>query len=138
MSFKDTLLRVFTWWHGQTFGTQFFTWRFGEKVGSDEFGNIYYRAIRPEIDPSMGPERRWVVYNGPVEASRVPPEWRAWMQHTVDIPPSEQAYEPRSWEKPHVANLTGTSAAYRPPGSELASGGRRAATGDYVPWTPGG
>ena len=36
-----------------------------------------------------------------------------------------------------MPNLTGTAPAYRPRGSQLATGERPAATGDYVPWTPG-
>jgi NADH:ubiquinone oxidoreductase subunit len=78
-----------------------------------------------------------VIYNGLVEASRVPPSWHGWLHHTVDLPPVEEIYQPREWEKPHVPNLTGTPAAYRPPGSILASGRRPPATGDYQPWTPG-
>ena len=53
------------------------------------------------------------------------------------VAPTEETYTPHEWEKPHVANMTGTPAAYRPSGSTLASGRRPAATGDYQPWTPG-
>ena len=136
MTFKDYLLRFFTWWNGQTFGTQFYTWRSGTLVGTDELGNRYYRATGPIIDPSTGPERRWVIYNGPVEASCVPPAWRSWLTHTHDIPPSEHEYSPRAWELPHLPNRTGTPDAYRPQGSALIRD-RRPATGDYVPWNPG-
>ena len=48
---KSFLLKVFTWWHSQTFGTQFWTWRYGEAVGEDEFGNRYYRTRGGKIDP---------------------------------------------------------------------------------------
>jgi NADH:ubiquinone oxidoreductase subunit len=134
---KLFLLKIFTWWNGQTFGTQLWTWRFGELVGEDEQGNRYYRTKGGTIDPSLGFERRWVIYNGYAEASRVPPSWHGWLHHTVDVPPTAEAYTPREWEKPHLPNLTGTPGAYRPPGSTLASGRRPAATGDYEPWTPG-
>jgi NADH:ubiquinone oxidoreductase subunit len=134
---KLFLLKVFTWWNGQTFGTQLWTWRFGEPVGKDEQGNQYYRTRGGKIDPALGFERRWVIYNGYAEATRVPPSWHGWLHHTVDIPPTEEAYTPREWEKPHLPNLTGTPLAYRPPGSTLASGRRPPATGDYQPWTPG-
>ncbi|MGB9384356.1 MAG: NADH:ubiquinone oxidoreductase subunit NDUFA12, partial [Pseudolabrys sp.] len=40
---KNFLLKLFTWWNSQTFGTQFWTWMYGEAVGEDEFGNRYYR-----------------------------------------------------------------------------------------------
>jgi NADH:ubiquinone oxidoreductase subunit len=133
---KLFLLKIFTWWNGQTFGTQLWTWRFGELVGADEQGNRYYRTKGRKIDPSLGFERRWVVYNGYAEATRVPPSWHGWLHHTVDVPPTEEAYKPHEWEKPHIPNMTGTPAAYRPPGSTLASGRRPPATGDYQPWTP--
>ena len=58
------LQRMFTWWNGQTFGTQVWTWLYGEFVGEDEFGNRYYRTKDGKIDPALGIERRWVVYNG--------------------------------------------------------------------------
>jgi len=131
------LLKLFTWWNGQTFGTQLWTWRFGELVGTDDEGNRYYRTRGGKIDPTLHFERRWVVYNGLAEATRIPPSWHGWMHHTVDVPPTEETYAAREWEKPHVPNMTGTPAAYRPSGSTLASGRRPAATGDYEPWTPG-
>ena len=134
---KLFFLKLFTWWNGQTFGTQLWTWRFGELVGEDEQGNRYFRTKGRKIDPSLGFERRWVVYNGYAEATRVPPSWHGWLHHTVDVAPTEETYTPREWEKPHLPNMTGTSAAYRPPGSTLASGRRPKATGDYQPWTPG-
>jgi len=133
---KQFFLKLFTWWNGQTFGTQLWTWRFGELVGEDEQGNRYYRTSGGKIDPVLHFERRWVIYNGLAEASRIPPSWHGWMHHTVDLPPTEDKYKPREWEKPHVPNMTGTPAAYRPPGSTLASGRRPKATGDYQPWTP--
>jgi hypothetical protein len=61
---KSFLLKVFTWWNSQTFGTQLWTWRFGEQVGEDEFGNRYYRTRGGKIDPTLLFERRWVIYNG--------------------------------------------------------------------------
>ena len=134
---KLFFLKLFTWWNGQTFGTQLWTWRFGELVGKDEQGNLYYRTKGGAIDPTLGFQRRWVVYNGYAEATRVPPSWHGWLHHTVDVAPTEESYTPREWEKPHVPNMTGTPAAYRPSGSTLASGRRPKATGDYQPWTPG-
>jgi len=134
---KQFFLKLFTWWNSQTFGTQFWTWRFGELVGEDAQGNRYYRTRGGAVDPTLHFERRWVIYNGTAEASRIPPEWHGWMHHTVDVPPTQDGYTPREWEKPHVPNMTGTPQAYRPSGSTLASGRRPKATGDYQPWTPG-
>jgi NADH:ubiquinone oxidoreductase subunit len=134
---KNFLLRLFTWWNGQTFGTQVWTALYGEFVGQDEFGNRYYRTKNGKIDPTLGLERRWVLYSGIAEASMVPPSWHGWLHHTVDVPPTQDTTEPRSWEKPHRPNLTGTAGAYRPSGSTLAQGRRPKATGDYKAWTPG-
>jgi NADH:ubiquinone oxidoreductase subunit len=132
---KQFLLRFFTWWNGQTFGTQLWTWLYGEFVGEDEFGNRYYRTRGGKKDPALGFDRRWVIYNGYAEPSTVPPGWHAWLHRIVDEAPT-QPYRARVWEKPHQPNATGTPAAYRPPGSTLAKGRRRAATGDYRPWNP--
>lgn len=136
MKLKDFLIRTFTWWNGQTWGTYWYTRRHGEKVGTDEFGNTYYRARGHVIDPSIGPERRWVVYNGEADLSRVPPLWRGWLAHTFVLAPTEQKVATREWELPHLPNMTGTSQAYRPQGSTFAAGRRPAATGDYVAWSP--
>lgn len=121
------LLQIFTWWNGQTLGTRFFTWRKGERVGEDQFGNIYYKE--------RNGKRRWVIYNGLAEPSRVPPEWHGWLHYTVDSLPAE-AYKPKSWQKPHRPNMTGTPKAYRPKGSLLGTGAKAKAPQDYQAWTP--
>lgn len=136
MSLKSMLLETFTWWNGQTLGTRVMTARHGERVGSDEFGNVYYRSKGGKKDPALGHERRWVIFAGVTEASTVPPGWAGWLHHTVDVAPSEESYTPREWQKPHQPNLTGTPGAWRPSGS-VAGVGRRQATGaDYEAWTP--
>ncbi len=43
MALKDTLLRIFTWWNGQTVSVAVDTARSGIFVGEDELGNKYYR-----------------------------------------------------------------------------------------------
>src|ERR1700730_2297963 len=73
MKVSTFFTRVFTWWNGQTFGTQVWTSLYGEVVGDDEFGNRYYRTKGGKIDPALGFERRWVIYNGYAEASTVGP-----------------------------------------------------------------
>ncbi|HET7849748.1 MAG TPA: NADH:ubiquinone oxidoreductase subunit NDUFA12 [Pseudolabrys sp.] len=133
---RSFLLKLFTWWNTQTFGTQLWTWAYGEFVGEDEFGNRYYRTRGGKIDPVLGFERRWVIYNGYTEASTIPPSWHGWIHHIVDTPPTQEKYTARSWQKPHRPNLTGTPAALRPSGSTLAAGRRPRATGDYNAWVP--
>ena len=128
---KEFLLQIFTWWNGQTIGTRFFTWRKGKFVGEDEFGNRYYHATVPPLG-----ERRWVIYSGLVEATKIPPGWHGWMHHRTDTPPSEAEYVPHPWEKPHRPNPTGTAAAHRPAGSILRGRPQPADEADYSPWTP--
>ena len=134
---KEFFLNIFTWWNGQTLGTKLWTWRLGELVGEDELGNRYYRTRGGRVDPTLGFERRWVNYAGKAEASTVPPGWYGWLHHRFDVPPTEDGYVPRPWEKPHRPNMTGTAAAHRPHGSILGPNRRPRATGDYRPWTPG-
>lgn len=128
------LSKIFTWWDGATVGTLLFTSLKGEKVGEDHQGNVYYRSRAKDGRP----ERRWVIYKGANDASRVPAEWHGWLHHSYDAVPESHLPPPRIWEKPYVPNLTGTEATYRPAGA-LERGGQRApATGDYEAWTPGG
>lgn len=102
-------------------------------AGTDALGNRYYSAA-----PRKGNkrERRWVMYNGEAEASRVPPEWHGWLHYQTNDIPSENTGFRRPWQKPHQPNRTGTTAAYRPPGHVLEGGQRDKATGDYEAWTP--
>jgi len=112
MKISTFFVRFFTWWNGQTLGTQLWTRRYGELVGEDEFGNRYYRTKGGKIDPTLGFERRWVIYNGYAEASMVGPAWHGWLHHTFELPPTEEKVVPRPWWKPHRPNLTGTPAAH--------------------------
>ena len=126
MGIWNGIKRIFTWWDGQTLNTQLWTWRKGEKVGEDAMGNIFYR----NADDS----RRWVIYNGEIEGSRVSPDWHGWLHWTWDKPPTEMELRHQPWEKPHIPNLTGTDEAYAPAGSI-----RRVdpvARKDYEAWSP--
>jgi NADH:ubiquinone oxidoreductase subunit len=133
---KQILLTIFTWWHGATVGTLFHTWRKGDFVGQDEAGNRYYQTKGGAIDPALGIVRRWVIYKGDAEPSRIPPGWYGWMHHKLDVPPANENYTAHDWELPHKANATGTVDAWRPQGSILKGGRRPKVTGDYTPWTP--
>lgn len=120
--------KIFTWWNGATFGTWLYTARKGERVGADDQGNVYYR--------SKDGTRRWVIYNGEAEASRVPAEWHGWLHRTTDVSPVDRPPVLKTWEKDHMPNLTGTTQAYYPDGSLNRSGKRAAASGDYKAWRP--
>jgi NADH:ubiquinone oxidoreductase subunit len=121
--------KTFTWWNGDTWGTKLFTWRFGNAVGKDDAGNVYYQDKK-------NPRRRWVIYDGNNDGSRVPPAWQLWLKGTIDELPDEALPPIRKWQKEPIPNLTGTMAAFRPDGALGSGKVRPAATGDYQPWTP--
>ena len=126
MGILNTLNRAMTWWNGQTLNTQFYTWRKGQRVGEDDQGNVFYQT--------GDGKKRWVIFNGEAEASRVSPDWHGWLHHTWDDPPTEAPVPHKDWEKPHQENLTGTAAAYSPPGSiRRADPVKRR---DYEAWQP--
>ena len=108
---------------------KFLTWFKGNCVGQDSYGNKYYRAKGTQNLK----ERRWVIYKGIPEASKVPAEWHGWLHHTVECPPIVPLLKKYPWEKNHLPNLTGTPYAYHPPGYE---GKRNKSTGDYEAWKP--
>ena len=121
------LSSIFTWWNGPTIGTALWSRRNGRQVGTDSLGNAYFTS-------SKG--RRWVIYDGPNDAARIPPEWYAWMHYQIDGLPDDVLPPARKFEKPASGNLTGTPAAYRPSGSLERGAQRAAASGDYEAWTP--
>ena len=129
--------KIFTWWDGATIGTAIAAARGFEKVGTDAQGNVYYRTKpKRSLGTSAANERRWVIYNGNNDASRVPPEWHGWLHHQYDELPESHLPPPKIWEVEYRPNPTGTAAAYRPQGA-LERGGQRArAHGDYQAWTP--
>jgi NADH:ubiquinone oxidoreductase subunit len=125
------LKSIFTWWEGATIGTRLFSMRNGSKVGTDGLGNAYFESSKR----LGGTTRRWVIYSGANDASRVPPEWFGWLHHQTDVVPADLP-APKPWVKDPVPNLTGTNAAFRPLGALERGGNRAAATGDYEAWSP--
>ncbi|WP_142849802.1 NADH:ubiquinone oxidoreductase subunit NDUFA12 [Telmatospirillum sp. J64-1] len=114
-------------------GTRLFTWIKGQLVGTDSLGNRYYTERHA---PKGRRPKRWVVFAGEAEASTVPPEWHAWLHYTTEHPLTEKAAKAAEWQKPHVPNLTGTPAAYLPPGHDLRGGQRERSAADYEAWRP--
>ncbi len=114
-----------------TIGTLFYTWAKGQLAGTDSNGNRYYNERGA---PKNRRAKRWVVFNGPVEASAVPPEWHAWLHYTAPMPLTDV---PRQvWQRPHESNHTGSTGAYLPPGHPARGGHRERAAGDYEAWRP--
>jgi len=126
MGILNTLLRSVTWWNSQTINTQLFTWRRGVPVGEDAEGNRYYET--------RDGKRRWVIFDGLAEASRVPPDWHGWLHHTFDTPPTETPMAHKPWELPHQQNQTGTDQAYMPAGSIRRQ--NPVNRDDYEAWRP--
>lgn len=102
-------------------------------IGTDQYGNRYYQGRQTYRN---GKYKRFVMYEGKPEASKVPPEWHGWLHHTENSPPPEDGYSKKPWQKDHLPNLTGTIYAHRPAGHMLAGGKRKPATGDYEAWKP--
>ncbi|HWL83405.1 MAG TPA: NADH-ubiquinone oxidoreductase subunit NDUFA12 family protein [Roseomonas sp.] len=104
------------------------------KIGTDRFGNTYWESRKSWL--GYGRKRRFVLYNGAPEPTKVPPEWHCWLHHITDAPlPEKKLY---SWQKEPRQNMTGTALAYRPPAHSRAAAVQRPPTaGDYEAWTPG-
>ena len=96
---------ILTWWNRQTFGTRLQTIFFGKLVGEDEFGNKYYQNKK---------NKRWVIYNGEINASKITSDWFSWMHHTTNKIPSNKKEKKYIWQKPHKDNQTGSKKAYKP------------------------
>ena len=90
--------------------TKIYTYFFGKYVGKDHYGNCYYRMGSKKNNK----ERRWVIYKGIVEASKVPASWHMWLHYVTDNLPNENNNEPFVWQKPHQPNYTATERAYYP------------------------
>ena len=102
----------------------------GQFIGQDLYGNKYYQDNRTR---DYGKYRRYVFYQGDVEASKIPPRWHAWLHYVVDKPPptEEPLYD---WEKPHERNLTGTKFAYKP--SRWSQEESKKSHSGYQAWEP--
>ena len=99
------LKMIFTWWNNQTFGTYLKTLFFGKYVGSDEYGNKYYKSKNNE---------RWVIYKNNIEATKITSDWYLWIHHTIENIPDGNKESKHKWQKKHLENKTGTDEKYKP------------------------
>ena len=97
--------KIFIWWNQETLGTKLKTIFFGKLVGKDLSGNRYYESKKG---------KRWVIYFGEIDASKIPVEWYSWMHFTPNKIEQKHDLEKYNWQKPHKPNLTGTEEAYYP------------------------
>jgi len=96
---------IFTWWNQQTLGTRIYTLLSGKLVGQDSSGNKYYQNKNG---------KRWVIYNGEVEASKIPNEWYSWMHYINNKIENMHELKKYSWQKEHMPNQTGSEKSYHP------------------------
>ena len=97
--------QIFTWWNRETLGTKIQTTLFGKFVGKDSSGNKYYKN-------KSG--KRWVIYSGEVDASKIPNEWYSWIHFTNNKIENIHEIKKYDWQKPHQSNQTGTKNAHHP------------------------
>lgn len=97
------------------------------KVGQDTYGNAYYQD-RYFLFTSKPYPKRWVIYKGRAEASKVPALWQGWLHYTVNRVPG--SHKPFSWQKPSLPNLSGTKYAY------MYKNGLQCHKKYYKAWTP--
>jgi|TARA_Y100000389_G_C17470886_1_gene530640 NADH:ubiquinone oxidoreductase subunit len=99
---------------------------FNNKVGSDDFGNEYFL--------SKDKKKRYIVYNGIVEATKIPSEWHIWIHYKTNKIPSSYQNKKFFWQKSHLPNLTGTQNAYYP--KPYSSNQGCNSTNTYSSWNP--
>ena len=116
-----------------SFGTKLYTWFYGKFVSKDEFGNKYYTNTK---NPSDLNSKRWVIFVGEIEASKIPPHWHAWLHKSIDEPPINYSHK-YSWQKDHKQNMTGTNNAHFPQSNPLSKNYKSDhVKADYESWSP--
>ena len=102
-----------------------------KKVGEDEFGNHYFESKKAR----NGQKRRFVIYNGMAEPSKIPATWHGWMHYNQDEIPHLNNHH--AWQKIHLPNVTGTKMAHTPETlQEDGSKSRKKVSSDYQSWQP--
>lgn len=83
---------------------------FGKKVGEDQYKNKYYVLAFKNY---LGKHKRFCLFYGLPEATKVPPNWADWMAHRTNFAPSS-SYTPKySWIMPSLPMLTLSKYKYR-------------------------
>ena len=100
---------------------------FCRKVGTDQFGNGYYIGSDKNY---LKRSKRYVVYKGIDDGSKVPPMWHSWLHYLSDEIPDKNKTKEYEWQTEHVPNLTGTKHAYNPAKSKYTQ------VKTYSSWNP--
>jgi len=100
-------------------------------TGADLHGNTYYTEKKIS---RIKKQRRFVLYKGTEDASRITPLWHRWLHYTTDDIPIENTLILTS-EMRHLPNLTGTQLANNPTKFHFTSDGKLKKP-DYTAWNP--
>ena len=73
------LKKIFTWWNQDTIGTRIKTILFGKFVGKDDSDYKYYQNKKG---------KRWVIYKGEINASKIDSDWFSWIHYQTDKIPA--------------------------------------------------
>jgi len=84
---------------------------FRKEVGVDQFRNFYYVGKSKNY---LNIHKRYIVYNGIDDGSKVPPMWHSWLHYLSDAIPDKTQTTEYNWQKEHLPNVTGTKYAYDP------------------------
>ena len=113
-------------------GTFLYTMIYGNLVGVDELGNKYYCNSNNFDDFNS---KRWVIFKGEIEASKIPPHWHAWLHKSIDVAPLNYRHK-YNWQKEHKSNMTGTKEAYYPSSHPLSKSEKNIEKKEYETWKP--
>eukprot|EP01113_Clastostelium_recurvatum_P017602 TRINITY_DN2072_c0_g1_i3.p1 TRINITY_DN2072_c0_g1~~TRINITY_DN2072_c0_g1_i3.p1 ORF type:complete len:178 (-),score=24.01 TRINITY_DN2072_c0_g1_i3:72-563(-) len=114
--------------------------KFGNLIGSDKFGNMYY-----EDKQEVWGRHRWVEYPGglpweqPKESTTVPPEWHSWLHYISDYPGNSQeilSLTPSRFKMDHLPNQTASETAYAPHNHILNPNYGKQNMNHYEEWRP--
>jgi NADH:ubiquinone oxidoreductase subunit len=95
--------------------------RCAAKMGVDRYGNRYFES-RNLFTGTPKKLKRWVLYKGIVEGSKVPAAWHAWLHFYGDVP------RPGKQRDFFLPNMTG---------APLNRGRKKSAKSPhYIPWKP--
>ena len=84
---------------------------FGNKVGEDEYGNQFFELKRVDY---LGRRKRYCLYKGSPEASKISPEWHPFMHYQIDAKDVKTTFRQYKWQKPYVPDTTLSQNKYLP------------------------
>jgi NADH:ubiquinone oxidoreductase subunit len=70
----------------------------------------------------LNQKKRYVIYNGIIEPSKVPPLWHAWLHYlSHEIPTKDLNKNKLFWQQGHLPNVSGTKRAHNSHISNITS-----------------